>query len=71
MIYYLTSQNRMVVSGVELRVGETLVLQCVEGDTEWTPYQPDHRARVKIKKTSRQDLTGDDQSGTMFDVRKR
>lgn len=71
MMYYLTSQHRMVTSKAALRVGETLLLQCREGDDEWTAYEGVDTAKTKNKKMSSQSLTSGDNPNTMFDVRGR
>ena len=71
MMYYLTNLNRMVTSKTALRVGETLVLQCQEGDEEWTQYKTGDTRKTKMKKIPVTPLTTGDNTDTMFDVRRR
>jgi hypothetical protein len=57
MIWFLTSLHRVLESKATLRVGEKILLQCCEGDKEWTPYTGSTTAPVKNKKIQSQGLT--------------
>lgn len=71
MKYFLTSYHRLVSSKTALKVGETLLLQCGEGDEEWVAYDGGDTAKTKNKKMSSPPLTSGDNTSTMFDVRGR
>lgn len=68
MMYYLTSQSRLVTSKTALRADETLLLQCGEGDDEWVAYSGKDAAKTKNKKSMSQRLTSGDKTNKMFDV---